>query len=174
MSSYEDETGVKLIIIIIIIIVIIIKVYYLIPRKYSTFWRSILMRLYSPVDLTGNVNMIEKSWVGLEPGTSRSLPRRANLSALKSRLMCMCARVYWGDYPCHICLWRWGECVCAFLKYIHFIFVRMCMLQVKWRKRTTKTVIKIWLLISEVKNISFLGLKWNSISSSTLTWRRAI
>ena len=33
------------------------KVKYLIPRKYSTFWRSIL---YSPVDLTGNVNMIEK------------------------------------------------------------------------------------------------------------------
>ena len=40
------------------------KVYYLIPRKYSTFWRSILMRLYSPVDLTGNVNMIEKLVLG--------------------------------------------------------------------------------------------------------------
>ena len=40
------------------------KVYYLIPRKDSTFWRSILMRLYSPVDLTGNVNMIEKLVLG--------------------------------------------------------------------------------------------------------------
>ena len=33
--------------------------------KYSvTFWRSILMGLYSPVDLTGNVNMIEKLVLG--------------------------------------------------------------------------------------------------------------
>ena len=40
------------------------KVYYLIPRKYSTFLRSILMRLYSPVDLTGNMNMIEKLVLG--------------------------------------------------------------------------------------------------------------
>ena len=40
------------------------KVYYLIPRKYSTFWRSILMRLYSPVYLTGNGNMIEKLVLG--------------------------------------------------------------------------------------------------------------
>ena len=44
------------------------------------------MRLYFPVDLTGNVNMIEKLvWVGLEPGTSRSLARLANLCAIKSR-----------------------------------------------------------------------------------------
>ena len=40
------------------------KVYYLIPHKYLTFWRSILMRLYSPVDLTGNVNMIQKLVLG--------------------------------------------------------------------------------------------------------------
>ena len=40
------------------------KVYYLIPRKCSTVWRSILMRLYSPVDLTGDVNMIEKLVLG--------------------------------------------------------------------------------------------------------------
>ena len=33
-------------------------------RKYSTFWRSILMRLHSSVDLTGNVNMIEKFVLG--------------------------------------------------------------------------------------------------------------
>ena len=39
-------------------------VYYLIPRKYSTFWRSILCYLYSPVDLTDNVNMIEKLVLG--------------------------------------------------------------------------------------------------------------
>ena len=62
---------------------------YLIPRKYSTFKKSILMRLYSPVDSTGNVNMIEKlvlgGTVGLEPGTSRSSARRANLCAIKSR-----------------------------------------------------------------------------------------
>ena len=35
--------------------------------SYSTFWRSILMRLYSPqspVYLTGNVNMIEKLVLG--------------------------------------------------------------------------------------------------------------
>ena len=44
------------------------------------------MRLYSPVDLTGNVNMIEKLVLGgLEPGTSRSSARRANLCAIKSR-----------------------------------------------------------------------------------------
>ena len=36
----------------------------MIPCKYSTFWRSILMRLYSSVDLTGNVNMIEKLVLG--------------------------------------------------------------------------------------------------------------
>ena len=35
-----------------------------IPRKYATFLRSILMRLYSPFDLTGNVNMIEKLVLG--------------------------------------------------------------------------------------------------------------
>ena len=65
------------------------KVYYLIPRKYSTFWRSILMWLYFPVDLTGNVNMIEKLVLG---GTrtgdlpiSRSSVQRANLCAIPSR-----------------------------------------------------------------------------------------
>ena len=40
-------------------------IHYLIPRKYSTVDQSsdrmsILMRLYSPADLTGNMNMIEK------------------------------------------------------------------------------------------------------------------
>ena len=43
------------------------------------------MRLYSPVDLTGKVNMIEKLVLGgtveLEPGTSRSSARRAKLCA---------------------------------------------------------------------------------------------
>ena len=39
------------------------------------------MRLYFPVDLTGNMNMIEK----LEPGISWSSARRANLCAIKSR-----------------------------------------------------------------------------------------
>ena len=34
------------------------------PRKYSTCWRSILMRLYYPVDLTGTVNMTEKLVLG--------------------------------------------------------------------------------------------------------------
>ena len=45
------------------------------------------MRFYSPVDLTGNVNMIEKLVLGgtLEPRTSRSSARRANLCAIKSR-----------------------------------------------------------------------------------------
>ena len=33
------------------------------PQVFD-FWRSILMRLYSPVDLTGNVNMIEKLVLG--------------------------------------------------------------------------------------------------------------
>ena len=46
------------------------------------------MRLYSPVDLTGNVNMIEKLVLG-GTGTGdlpRSSARRANLCAIKSRL----------------------------------------------------------------------------------------
>ena len=44
------------------------------------------MRLYSPVDLTGNVNMIEKLVLGgTGTGDSRSSARRANLCAIKSR-----------------------------------------------------------------------------------------
>ena len=46
------------------------------------------MRLYSPVDLTGNANMIEKLVLGgrgLEPGTFRSAAQSANLCAIKSR-----------------------------------------------------------------------------------------
>ena len=43
------------------------------------------MRLYFPVDLTGNVNMIEKFVLGgTGTGTSRSLARRANLCTIKS------------------------------------------------------------------------------------------
>ena len=46
------------------------------------------MQLYSPVDLTGNVSMIEKLVLGeTGTGTSRSSARRANLCAIKSRLM---------------------------------------------------------------------------------------
>ena len=45
-------------------ILIKVKSSILIPRKYSTFLRLILMRLHSPVDLTGNVNMIEKLVLG--------------------------------------------------------------------------------------------------------------
>ena len=37
-----------------------VKYKYLIPRQVSTVLRSNLMRLYSPVDLTGNLIMIEK------------------------------------------------------------------------------------------------------------------
>ena len=37
------------------------KVYYLIPRRNSTVWMSFLMRLYSSIDLTGSVNMIEQT-----------------------------------------------------------------------------------------------------------------
>ena len=57
------------------------KVYYLIPRKYSTFWRSILMRLHSPVDLTGNLNMIEKLVLG---GTGTGDPPNPQPDALTS------------------------------------------------------------------------------------------
>ena len=44
------------------------------------------MRLYFPVDLTGNVNMIEKLVLGgTGTGTSRSSAWHANLYAIKSR-----------------------------------------------------------------------------------------
>ena len=41
-----------------------VKYKYLIPLKYSTVLRSNLMRLYFPVDLTGNLIMIEKLVLG--------------------------------------------------------------------------------------------------------------
>ena len=41
-----------------------VKYKYLIPRKQSTVLRSNLMRLYFPVDLTGNLIMIEKLVLG--------------------------------------------------------------------------------------------------------------
>ena len=51
------------------------------------FWSEclILMRLYSPVDLTGNVSMIEKLVLsGIEPRTSWSLAQRANPRVIKT------------------------------------------------------------------------------------------
>ena len=45
------------------------------------------MRLYSPVDLTGNVNMIEKLVLGgTGTGTSRSSARCANLKPLRHQV----------------------------------------------------------------------------------------
>ena len=62
---------------------------YLIPRKKCSVLRSNLMRLYSPVDLTDNLIMIEKL-VGLEPGTSRSsAPTRWPQDKLSSNHPCM-------------------------------------------------------------------------------------
>ena len=51
----------------------------MIPRKYSTFWRSILMRLYTPqlIYLVTWTWLKGYSWVELEPGTSRSSARHA-------------------------------------------------------------------------------------------------
>ena len=58
------------------------------------------MRLHSPVDLTGNVNMIEKlvlggTGTGESAGTSRSSARCANLCAIKSRYSS--SKVHTGD-----------------------------------------------------------------------------
>ena len=59
------------------------NVQYLIPRKYSTFLRSILMQLYSPVDLTGNENMIEK--LALDWNRGPPDPQRDALTSAPSR-----------------------------------------------------------------------------------------
>ena len=81
------------------------------------------MRLYSQVDLTGNVNMIEKlvlGWVGLEPGNSRSSARRTNPLRHQDRQFHTLIRLddkTWLLYALHcvclnkvaLCVFQWRE-----------------------------------------------------------------